>query len=91
MLDQFPGQADAKIGDISANETNNDSLPVSQARSRVLDKGRVINAIAVSRTEAGITDDLWTYFHDDVIGGEGSFAIAPRPGCASLTRFAGHE
>lgn len=77
MLDQFPGQADAKIVDISANGTNNDGLPVSQARSRVLDKGHVINAIAVSRTEAGITDDLWTYFHDNVIGGEGSFAIAP--------------
>ncbi|TPL36034.1 DUF1194 domain-containing protein [Mesorhizobium sp. B2-4-6] len=78
MLDNFPGQADSKIVDISANGTNNDGLSVAQARARVLEKGHVINAIAVSRTEPGVTDDLWTYFHDNVIGGPGSFAIAPR-------------
>lgn len=77
MLDSFPGRAGSKIVDISANGTNNDGLPVSQARSRVLDKGQVINAIAVSRVEPGITNDLWAYFHANVIGGPGSFAIAP--------------
>jgi Protein of unknown function (DUF1194) len=77
MLDSFPGRAGSKIVDISANGTNNDGLPVSQARSRVLDNGQVINAIAVSRAEPGITNDLWAYFHDNVIGGPGSFAIAP--------------
>lgn len=61
MLDDFPGQADSKIVDISANGTNNDGLPVAEARARVLAKGHVINAIAVSRVEPGITDDLWTY------------------------------
>lgn len=77
MLDNFPGRADSKIVDISANGTNNDGLPVSQARSRVLDKGHIINAIAVSRTEPGVTTDLWAYFHDNVIGGPGAFVIAP--------------
>jgi len=77
MLDNFPGKAGSKIVDISAYGTNNDGLPVAQARLRVLDKGQVINAIAVSRAEPGITDDLWTYFHDNVIAGPGSFAITP--------------
>lgn len=77
MLDHFPGQADSKIIDISANGTNNDGLPVEEARDRVLDKGQVINAIVVSRLGSGATDDLWTYFHDSVIGGPGSFTIVP--------------
>lgn len=77
LLDDFPGRAGSRIIDISANGTNNDGLPVSRVRSRVVDKGHVINAIAVSRAEPGITDDLWAYFHDNVIGGAGSFAIAP--------------
>lgn len=77
MLDNFRGRADSKIVDLSANGTNNDGLSITEARARVLNKGQVINAIAVSRTEFGVTDDLWTYFHDNVIGGPGSFAIAP--------------
>jgi len=77
MLDGFPGRAGCKIVDISANGTNNDGVSVTQARSAVLGKGHVINAIALSRTEPGVTDDLWTYFHDNVIGGPGSFAIVP--------------
>lgn len=77
MLDNFPGRADSKIVDISANGTNNDGLSVTEARNRILDKGHVINAIALSRVEVGVRDDLWTYFHDYVIGGPGSFAIVP--------------
>lgn len=77
MLDNFPGQADSKIIDISANGTNNDGLSVTEARARVVDKGHVINAIALSKVEPSITNDLWTYFQDNVIGGPGSFAITP--------------
>ncbi len=77
ILDSFPGRTDSKIIDISANGTNNDGVSVTQARSEVLNKGHVINAIALSRLEAGVADDLWTYFHDNVIGGPGSFAIVP--------------
>lgn len=75
MLDDFPGQAPSKIIDISANGTNNDGISVAQARSTVLAKGYVINAIVLSRAEAGVTNDLCAYFRHNVIGGPGSFAI----------------
>ncbi len=77
MLDHFPGRTGSRIIDISANGTNNDGLSVAEARDRVLGKGHVINAISLSRSEPGVTDDLWTYFHDNVIGGPGAFAITP--------------
>lgn len=75
MLDNFPGKAVSKIIDISGNGTNNDGISVARARSRALGRGHVINAIALSRKGAGISDDLRGYFRDNVIGGAGSFVM----------------
>lgn len=77
LLDRFPGSADRKIIDISANGTNNGDRPVARARDRVVAKGHVINAIVLARTEPGVTDDLPGYFRDSVIGGSGAFVVVP--------------
>lgn len=77
LLDRFPGKAARKIVDISSNGTNNDGLPIDQSRRRTLEKGYVINGIAISREEPGITADLPGYLAEHVVGGPGSFVIAP--------------
>jgi hypothetical protein len=77
LLDRFPGTARKNIIDVSSNGTNNDGLPVTESRRRAVAKGYIINAIAVERTEPGVTTDLPGYFRENVIGGAGSFVIAP--------------
>jgi hypothetical protein len=77
LLDRFPGTARKKIIDVSSNGTNNDGLPVTESRQRTVAKGYIINVIAVERTELGVTTDLPGYFRENVIGGAGSFVIAP--------------
>lgn len=77
LLDRLPGRATRKIIDISANGTNNDGMPVTAARDRVVAKGYVVNAIVLAHSEPGVTDDLPAYFRDSVIGGPGAFVIVP--------------
>ncbi|QYA16723.1 DUF1194 domain-containing protein (plasmid) [Rhizobium sp. AB2/73] len=77
LLDRLPWSTARKIIDISANGTNNDGPPVLESRRRALEKGRVINVIAVTPQEPGITSDLPGYFKREVIGGPGSFVITP--------------
>jgi hypothetical protein len=77
LLDRLPGRADRKIIDISSNGTNNDGLPVVEARDRVLAKGYVINAIVLDHVEPEISDDLPGYFRERVIGGPWAFVIVP--------------
>lgn len=77
LLDRFPGKAARKVIDISSNGTNNDGLPMDQSRRRTLEKGYVINGIAISREEPGVTADLPGYLAENVVGGPGSFVIAP--------------
>lgn len=76
MLDRFPGEAARRIIDISTNGTNNDGVPVIESRDRTLRRGHIINAIAISREEPGVTADLPAYLAASVIGGPGAFAIA---------------
>lgn len=77
LLDRVPWPATRKVIDLSANGTNNDGLPVWQTRQRALEKGNIINAIAVTGEEPGVEPDLAGYFEREVIGGPGAFVIAP--------------
>lgn len=77
LLERWPGHANRWIIDLSSNGTNNDGPPVAQSRQAALGRGYIINAIAVSRSEPGITNDLPGYYRQEVIGGPGSFVIAP--------------
>ncbi|MEP9398337.1 DUF1194 domain-containing protein [Mesorhizobium sp. KR2-14] len=77
LLGSYPGQAARKVIDISTNGTNNDGLPVSESRAMALELGHIVNGIAVSLTEPGVTDDLPGYLEHNVIAGAGSFVVAP--------------
>lgn len=78
LLDQFPAHASRKVIDISSNGTNNDGMPIADARTRALGRGYIINGIVLTLSEAGVTDNLPGYFKDNVIGGAGAFVIAPQ-------------
>ncbi|WP_245446000.1 DUF1194 domain-containing protein [Metarhizobium album] len=77
LLDHFPGEATRKIIDVSSNGTNNDGLPVAEARDRVVQKGYTINGIVLAREEQGVTSDLADYFRQMVIGGPWAFVAVP--------------
>ena len=77
LLDRFPGKATRKIIDVSSNGTNNDGLPVAEARDRVVQKGYTINGIVLARDEEGVTTDLPDYFRQMVIGGPWAFVAVP--------------
>jgi hypothetical protein len=78
LLDDFPAHASRKVIDISSNGTNNDGVPVTQARTRALDRGYIINGIILATDEAGVTDNLPAYFKANVIGGSGAFVMLPK-------------
>lgn len=69
LLDELP--APKKIIDISANGENNDASNLTLARSQVLARGYVINAIVASGDRA-----LQHYFAEEIIGGQGAFAVS---------------
>jgi hypothetical protein len=77
LLARYPGDAGRKIIDVSTNGTNNDGLPLIDSRARAFEVGYIVNGIAVSRDEPGITDDLPGYLENNVITGAGAFVIAP--------------
>jgi Protein of unknown function (DUF1194) len=74
LLDRFPGKAERKVIDISANGENNDGLPVQESRLRAIGKGYTINAIAIPEDES---HQLASYFTDNVIGGPQAFVMTP--------------
>ncbi|PSJ57819.1 DUF1194 domain-containing protein [Pseudaminobacter soli (ex Li et al. 2025)] len=77
LLGRYPGHAGRKVIDVSTNGTNNDGLSVSDSRARAFEVGYIVNGIAVSRDEPGITDDLPGYLEHNVITGAGAFVVAP--------------
>jgi hypothetical protein len=77
FLDQFPGTADRKVIDISANGENNDGLPVRQSRLIAIAKGYTINAIAIPAADEDPGYKLAAYFTDSVIGGPQAFVMTP--------------
>lgn len=77
LLGRYPGHAGRKVIDVSTNGTNNDGLPLTDSRARAFEIGYIVNGIAVSRGEPGITDDLPGYLENNVITGAGAFVIAP--------------
>lgn len=74
LLDQFPGHADRKVIDISANGSNNEGPPLSVSRSAALDKGYTINVITLPNKDE---PHLAAYFTDNVIGGQNAFVETP--------------
>lgn len=79
-LRAWSGKAARTVIDISVNGTNNDGPSVEVSRRQALAEGHVINAIAVDRSEEGVTDDLGGYLHEKVIGGPGAFvAVSSDP------------
>ncbi|THK33871.1 DUF1194 domain-containing protein [Ensifer sp. MPMI2T] len=77
LLDQFPGNADRKVIDISANGENNDGLPVQSSRLNAIAKGYTINAIAIPAKDESPGYRLASYFAENVIGGSGAFVMTP--------------
>lgn len=77
LLDGFTGQAERKLIDLSAEGPNNDGAPVAEVREAVLEKGYVINAIALALDQKDPeTAALPDYLGTRVIGGDGSFMLA---------------
>ncbi|HEV7247541.1 MAG TPA: DUF1194 domain-containing protein [Shinella sp.] len=87
-LRPWSGKAMRTVIDISTNGTNNDGLPIGVSRRQALAEGHVINAIALDRSEKGVTDDLAGYLRENVIGGPGAFVSASNdpPGYARALR-----
>lgn len=77
LLGKYPGHAGRKVIDVSTNGTNNDGVPPIDSRARAFEVGYIVNGIALSRDEPGITDDLPGYLEDNVITGAGAFVAAP--------------
>jgi hypothetical protein len=77
LLDQFPGKADRKVIDISANGENNDGLPVEPSRLDAIAKGYTINAIAIPAKDEDPDYRLAVYFAENVISGPGAFVMTP--------------
>ncbi|WP_244487845.1 DUF1194 domain-containing protein [Aminobacter sp. DSM 101952] len=77
LFERYPGHAERKVIDISANGTNNDGLPVAFSRLRALRNGYTINAIAMPAHTRGVAEDLTDYFAKNVIGGPGAFVVSP--------------
>ena len=68
-----------RVIDVSGDGPNNQGLPVTQARDRVLAEGIIINGLPLMTRDAldrvfGI-EDLDDYYRNCVIGGPGSFVV----------------
>jgi hypothetical protein len=79
-LDQSPFKGIRRVIDVSGDGPNNNGPPVLTARDEVLAKGIVINGLPImlktgSRGSYFDVGQLDAYYHDCVIGGQGSFVI----------------
>jgi len=69
-----------QVVDVSGDGANNQGLPVTVVRDRLLDQGNVINGLAIMIKRQGVDDffhlaNLDQYFKDCVIGGPGAFVM----------------
>lgn len=74
----FSGQR--QVVDVSGDGANNQGVPVTLIRDRLVDLGKVINGLAIMIERQGVDDffhlaNLDEYFEDCVIGGPGAFVI----------------
>ncbi len=74
LLDQAPAGAVREVVDVSGDGPSNRGLAVQLARRALLDRGIVINGLAVVNDIPGLGE----YYEDAVIGGTGSFALTAR-------------
>ncbi|MBX9701917.1 MAG: DUF1194 domain-containing protein [Acetobacteraceae bacterium] len=70
-----------RVVDISGDGVNNSGRPVADARAEALDRGIVLNGLAVLDRSpqppalAGVLPPLDDYYREEVIGGPGSFLM----------------
>lgn len=70
-----------RVVDISGDGVNNSGRPVSEARAEALEKGIVLNGLAVLDKQpsplalAGAIPPLDDYYREEVIGGPGAFLV----------------
>ena len=64
-------RAERRVIDVSSDGRNNEGQPVSQARDRIVAAGITINALTIVNE----WPTLQVYFENQVVGGEGHFAI----------------
>jgi hypothetical protein len=69
-----------QVIDVSGDGANNQGVPVTLARDQLVDRGMVINGLAIMIERQGVDDffhlvNLDEYFEDCVIGGPGAFVI----------------
>jgi hypothetical protein len=69
-----------QVVDVSGDGANNQGQPVTLARDRLVEQGRMINGLAIMIARPGADDffyhaNLDEYFEDCVIGGPGAFVI----------------
>lgn len=70
-----------RVVDISGDGVNNSGRPVAEARAEALEKGIVLNGLAVLDKQpsplalAGAIPPLDDYYREEVIGGPGSFLV----------------
>ena len=69
-----------QVVDVSGDGANNQGLPVTLARDRLVEQGMMINGLAIMIARSGADDffyqaNLDEYFEDCVIGGPGAFVI----------------
>lgn len=69
-----------QVIDLSGDGANNQGVPVTLVRDQLVDRGMVINGLAIMIERQGVDDffhlaNLDDYFEDCVIGGPGAFMI----------------
>ena len=77
QFDVSPFTSFRRVIDISGDGPNNDGLPVSLARDRVVNAGITINGLPLMLTNDPVwsLDDLDAYYRDCVTGGPGAFVV----------------
>jgi hypothetical protein len=84
MFDSAPAVADRRVIDISGDGTHNSGRDVTVARDEAVAKGITVNGIAIlsavplpfNPSHTHPPGGLLKYFEDNVIGGQGAFALA---------------
>ena len=74
LLDRAPVTAAREVVDVSGDGPSNRGLAVPAARRALLDRGIVINGLAIVND----IPELGRYYADSIIGGAGSFVLTAR-------------
>ena len=64
-----------RVVDISGDRVNNSGRPLAEARAEALERGIVLNGLAVLDRGTPQLPSLDDYYRDEVIGGPGSFLV----------------